>query len=381
MKILILDTMYPRFLRSIGFADTPGVDDTYDALLASLMGTRFGVSDSYSNSLIPLGHEVREVVPNSIRLQGAWAREHGVSLSRGLENLSPSIAARVPVFSSFSHWLPTLQRILLAQVRSFRPDVLYVQDLNVASPSLYKELKKSSGVLVGQIASPLPDIRVLRSFDLLLSSLPNLVDYFRAQGLSSDYLPLAFDARVLGEIEELPRDIDISFVGGISRNHGSTIPLLDEVSRGFPGLALYGYGADSLAQGSALQKLHRGEAWGKDMYRVLGRSKVTLNRHISMSESYANNMRLYEATGMGALLITDKKQNLGKIFEVGTEILAYGNPVEAREMVEWSVSNPVQAAKIAEAGQRRTLSEHTYENVMTRLSAILEKVLGTSGVC
>ena len=45
-----------------------------------------------------------------------------------------------------------------------------------------------------------------------------------------------------------------------------------------------------------------------------------------MAKSYANNMRLYEATGVGALLVTDWKENLGEMFEPGKEVVAYRSP-------------------------------------------------------
>ena len=35
-----------------------------------------------------------------------------------------------------------------------------------------------------------------------------------------------------------------------------------------------------------------------------GIAKITINRHIDVSENYANNMRLFEASGCGALLIS-----------------------------------------------------------------------------
>ena len=50
------------------------------------------------------------------------------------------------------------------------------------------------------------------------------------------------------------------------------------------------------------------------MYNILSRTKISFNRHINVAENNANNMRLYEATGMGSLLLTDKKDNLMKTF-------------------------------------------------------------------
>jgi hypothetical protein len=48
---------------------------------------------------------------------------------------------------------------------------------------------------------------------------------------------------------------------------------------------------------------------------------VALNRHIAAAEGHANNMRLYEATGVGTCLLTDRGSNLGELFEVGREVI------------------------------------------------------------
>jgi spore maturation protein CgeB len=110
------------------------------------------------------------------------------------------------------------------------------------------------------------------------------------------------------------------------------------------------------------------------MYRVLSRSNVTINRHISIAENYANNMRLYEATGMGALLITDRKDNLDQIFEVDKEVLAYSSMDQARDLTLWAIENPSKAKNVAKAGQLRTLSSHTYSATIAQLNDELRKL-------
>jgi spore maturation protein CgeB len=106
------------------------------------------------------------------------------------------------------------------------------------------------------------------------------------------------------------------------------------------------------------------------MYRVLARSRITVNRHIGIAENYANNMRLYEATGMGALLLTEDKDNLRDIFEPGREVETYSDPDQLVEKINTLLrSNRLQ--EIAAAGQARTLREHSYKERMNELLAIL----------
>jgi spore maturation protein CgeB len=102
---------------------------------------------------------------------------------------------------------------------------------------------------------------------------------------------------------------------------------------------------------------------------------LTVNRHIDVAEGFANNMRLYEATGTGALLITDRKQNLGELFREGAEVVAYSSAPEAAEQITYYLEHPEEARQIADAGQRRTLAEHSYPQRMEELLRILNGYL------
>src|SRR5262249_18735062 len=120
---------------------------------------------------------------------------------------------------------------------------------------------------------------------------------------------------------------------------------------------------------------NRGTAWGLAMYQLLQRSKITLNHHINMAESYANNMRLYEATGVGTCLVTDWKPNLGEMFEPGKEVAAYRSPQECRDLINYYLAHDAEREALARAGQQRTLRDHTYERRMQELVELVRKRL------
>ncbi len=130
-----------------------------------------------------------------------------------------------------------------------------------------------------------------------------------------------------------------------------------------------------LAADSPIRKFYRGEAWGLDMYRILNRSRISVNYHIQLSGPYANNMRLYETTGVGALLLTDWKQNLHELFEPDAEVVAYRSTQECVEQIGSLLSHEADRARIAKAGQARTLRDHTYRSRMKELVALVEKYL------
>jgi spore maturation protein CgeB len=108
----------------------------------------------------------------------------------------------------------------------------------------------------------------------------------------------------------------------------------------------------------------------------LRRSQFTLNKHIDVSEGYANNMRLFEATGMGACLVTDWKENLAELFEPGKEVVAYRSTEECLDLLRHFSAHQVERMAIAAAGHARCLAEHCYERRMNQLADILQRRFG-----
>jgi len=111
------------------------------------------------------------------------------------------------------------------------------------------------------------------------------------------------------------------------------------------------------------------------MLRVLARARVCINRHIDVAEGNANNMRLFEATGAGALLATESAPNLGDLFGPGEEVVAYDGEEHLVEQVRALLDDEPRRARIAAAGHARTLADHTYRRRMGQLADVLEQAL------
>jgi len=373
MKILIVDTYHPAFLASL-YAQNDGLAQIdYPTQLKALLEACFGTSDFYSRHLQTLGCDAQDLVVNCLPLQQVWATTHHVPLSH-LAASVPHRMFRLPFVGKFLASLPGLMDVAIAQIKAAKPDVLYCQDLSFFPGDVLLELKKHVRLVVGQIACPLPPASFIKGYDLVLTSFPHFVERLRTQGVASEYFRIGFDARVLDKLGAVEKDIGFSFVGGISRHHGGAIPLLEFLAK-HTDMRVFGYGANSLARSSPIRKRHGGEVWGMDMFRALARSNITLNRHINVAENYANNMRLYEATGVGTLLLTDRKDNLHELFEIGREIVTYASQEEAAELVQHFLAHPQQASDIARAGQARTLRDHTYAQRMAELVPILARYL------
>jgi spore maturation protein CgeB len=371
-RFLIVNTDYPGFLDTL-YAQHPGLEhESYARQSAVRNDSLFGVSDFYPRNLNELGHPATEVCINNRPLQAAWAAEHHLALPAAD---APRLVLRRKILPWIvrdrSAWM---EHVLAAQIEDFRPDVILTHSLCDLRPSFWSRRRSRYRLLVGQVASPLAADIDLTGFDLMLSSLPNFVERFRQAGLRAELFRLAFDPIVLQKLGEPGPPSDVSFVGSLSSHHGGRLKWLEQICRDVP-VQVWGQGVDSLPEGSSIRRAYRGPAWGLDMFRILARSRISLNHHIEVSDAYANNMRLYETTGVGTLLLTDWKQNLAEMFEPGTEVAVYRTPEECVETIHYYLEHEAERDRVARAGHERTLREHTYRQRMAQLVDLVESLL------
>lgn len=366
MKFLVVDAYYPAFVHGF-FSQQPALARRpYDEQWRALMDQCFGTADFYSANLQKLGHEATEIVANCRQLQLQWAREQDMALRRTFWRRVHG----VPVPRLDRDWL---YPVLLAQIKAYRPDVIHLQDPGATPAAFLREIRPYVRLITGQIASPIPPHADFRPYDLMLSSFPHFVQRFRRLGLRSAYFRLGFEPRVLQHLERTETH-EVVFVGGVSPLHKERIQFLEQVARQVP-VEWWGYGADKLSPGSPLRASFHGTAWALDMYQRLHDARIALNHHISVAENYANNMRLYEATGVGSLLLTDDKDNLHCLFEPGKEIVAYRTAQECIELINYYLEHEDTRQAIALAGQQRTLREHTYYHRMQELVDLVKPLL------
>lgn len=353
MRIFLLDTVYPEVLKHMP------ITGDYETSLRSALDFAFGTSDFFSRNLRALGHECVDVIANHHQLQYLWAKSEKWSL--------PAIA--------------------LQQIESFKPDVLFLQDLSFFDASTLRMLGDRY-VLAGQCSCALPRAENMARFDVIFTSIPPHVERFKSLGVRGEYLPLAFESRMLTpsmmeviaiqtstELGFPDRDIDLCFVGGVGANSHwkAGTRMLEAVAERF-NLEWWGYGLDNLGTNSLLRTASRGSSWGRDMYDKYRRARIVLNRHGEVSQGFANNLRLYEASGMGAMVLTEAAPNLAELFPRGT-METYSSTPELLEKIDHYLTHDSERQRIAQAGQEWTLSNHTYQHRMQRVSEVLTECL------
>jgi spore maturation protein CgeB len=370
MRFLIIDTDYPAFLQWLYAQDPSLKHKTYEQQMQVRAESLFACGVSYSSNLRKLGYEAHHIFFNNEHMQTAWAREHGRQINtrwqfRFRRGFVPWLSrAKDP------HWL---YDILTAQIQYYKPDVLLNNYLPL-STAYFRNMKPYVRLLVGSHGSPLPKDRDFGVYDLMLSVVENFVDYFRRAGVNSELLRLGFEPLVLEKLNGAARSIPVSFVGQLTRDHASRQHWLEYLCQRLP-VQVWMPSKHGLRHDSPVMRYHQGAVWGLEMYEIFHQSLITLNHHIDVADAYAGNGRLFEATGIGTLLVTDWKKNLHEMFEPGREVVAYRSAEECAAMVQYYLEHAEEREAIARAGQQRTLRDHTYYQRMQEFVDIVQQYL------
>jgi hypothetical protein len=393
MRILVLNADYPRFLAWL-YRGQPGLENAaYATQMAARTQSLFSVADFYSRNFGALGHAAAEVHVNNPWLQAAWAREHGMIVETaasaaaiGNRALPPWLDRAVAPFKPMLRPLarkvglsPKLdaqaEAILLAQIEDFKPDLVLNQDTFYVDTRLMRRIKGiGNALLIGQIGIAPSRGEDWAVYDLMISQLAATVNFFRGTGVRAEVNHLAFEPAVLDALPAAPvKDIDVSFVGTVSADHQQRIALLEAVA-GRYNLKLFGNPPQALPASSPLHRCFQGEVWGVDMYQALRRSKITLNSHIDMAGREAGNARLFEATGVGAFLLTDYKDNLHTLFDPDRAIAVWRSIGDCIAKIERYLADEPSRAAIAKAGQDRTMTTHTYRQRTREIMEFIAKL-------
>ncbi len=393
---------YEPALASLYLRDPALSQASYDAQLQAFFDNSLVYSDSFSDAMRALGNEAVELISNAENIQKTWAKEHGAPygaddwireiLYAQIEAIQPDVVFVQGLSTDPQNFQPT---------REFRERFPFVR------------------LVVGHsgFVSPLEE---LDGLDAVIGSMPFLRDYYAKSGVTAHMVYHSFDPRSFGRIggdpawrpgySEQDRPHGLSFTGTSGVGHGPThatrywelVHLMlaqplecwldDRTSAAAQAIQpaqmaslVDGLTSSAAQHGAALavqalrdtlaealssdqpflplaglfpERCHA-PVYGIDMLATLGQSRITVNRHTDAMGTSFGNMRAFEATGMGACMVSDAGDNVRKLFEPDTEIVTYESAEEAVEKIQYLRDHDDTRQAIARAGQARTLNEHT----------------------
>ncbi|MDA9404095.1 glycosyltransferase family protein [Bradyrhizobium sp. CCBAU 45389] len=263
---------------------------------------------------------------------------------------------------------PALEAILLAQIEHHAAEVFYNLD-PVRYPSAF--VAKLPGCVKTTLcwrAAPSGHAD-FTAYGAVLGNFPSILDLWRGKGCRAELFFPAHDP-VMDEYGHGERPIDVVFVGGYSRHHRVRARTLERVARLADDhnvvLCLDASRLTRLAESAigrllplerhrrpdAIAAIAKPPVFGRDLYELIGSSKIVLNGAIDMAGTDRGNMRCFEAMGCGALLVSDAGGYPDGMQE-GVTIETYATPEQAAEVISRSLHDWPRSAEIAALGRGR----------------------------
>lgn len=178
--------------------------------------------------------------------------------------------------------------------------------------------------------------------------------------VTARYLPLAADPEVftLGSAARRP---ELLFVASRTAFRETVVRSLES-----PALIIGTDWRDLARDG--IHRIRNRKIRRSALIRLYQCHQAVLNVRNEANVEHGLNQRSFEPPACGALVLNDDLPDLPLCFEPGREILVYRNADELNTLAARVRCDPAFAARIAEAGRRRALAEHTYGH---RVQAIL----------
>lgn len=356
---------------------------------------------SMSENLRNLGVEAFDIFTNAYWLQNQWKIENDCGKS-GAE-------------------------LVLEQIKKIRPDILWLDDTTFIETkwiSYVRETIQSIKIITAEICAPYSseNLKNLKSLDFLITCTPCLREEFLKNGIDTYLIYHAFDSRVFNRLshENSYPKVDLLFTGSLYTGGGfhktrieylekfleSDLPVkifgrADTNSKIFAKMIAYHsintlrkIGAEKVVKYIPYLKNNESfgdtpirfyskkleanlfdPVYGLEQFKLLSKASICFNIHGEIARGCAGNLRLFEATGVGSCLVTDWKENLRDLFELEKEVVTYKSKEECIDKIKWLLHNPSDVQRIRNAGQSRTLKDHTFQIRSNLVNEILTRKL------
>jgi hypothetical protein len=272
-------------------------------------------------------------------LQALWARENGLKTDN-------------------------LELILLAQIEHHRAEVFYNLDPMRYDGAFVAKLPGSVKKSICWRAAPSGNVD-LTKYDLVVCNFPSILNDWRQKGCKVAYFFPAHD-RVMDAYAESRRDeLDLVFIGGFSRHHvkrsealraaastsgiHSRFYLEDSRLTRLANFLPFVPGLSSYRHPEEIRAVRAGPVYGRDAYAALARARIVFNGAVDMAGDDRGNMRCFEATGCGAVLLTDFG-NYPEGFIDGETMVTYSSPRQIPDLIQRLIKDVPWANSIAQAG-------------------------------
>jgi len=376
-KFLRISSIYPGFLKKIK-TDQNLKNLKYEDALEIIFKKKYSVSNFISLELKKKNYECFEIISNANFIQNKWMDQYG---DKKLD-----------------------EDILLQQIKFYKPNIVYIGNINLINEKLIFEIKKMKHIklLIAFHCAPFTKklINSLKNVDLVVTCTYGYQKML-LEKLDKKVLLMkhAFykDNNTNSNLKN--RDINLTFIGSIFINKGlhfDRIELVYELMKNFKNsyiainfsnlffLQFINLILKSIFNFNILKKIKifykliyiycfcKKPVFGIDMYKILKKTKILINTHIEDTK-FAGNMRLFEGTGSGCLVITDNKKGLENLFVKKDEIEVFYDIEDLIKKIKYYLCNTEILTKVATNGMNQTISSHNYSQRISELDEFIKE--------
>jgi spore maturation protein CgeB len=210
---------------------------------------------------------------------------------------------------------------------------------------------------------------LLAPYDALFFKEPHLVERLRATlDLPVYYLPQACNPRWHTPLTEPGTEPYLVIAGG---QYPSRVRLLERLlAKGIP-LKVYGGQFPRWFGETTVREAYTGRYLAREEKSRVFRSAAGVLNTMHPAEITGVNVRLFEAAGAGAAVITEYRSTVPDLFSVGEEVLAYQDFDQLVDLATRLLSEPGLTRSLGDSAASRAHRDHTYD---LRVASILEKL-------
>ena len=257
-------------------------------------------------------------------------------------------------------WLLRLNESFFEMARAFNPDLILSIKGETLLPRYIGKIKNETGA---RLALWFPDdprffnsltSHIAPYYDAIFTSSRRAIEQYKSISVNNvSRLPFACDPKIHKGILDPSNLIRRAlFIGTYSPKRYSFIRKL--VKAGAP-IDIIGskwrFPFDRHVVGASLQ--------GMEYVHKLQSYSMVLNIHQDVN--YGPNMRTFEVTGSGGVLLTDRGEDINDFFLEGTDMLVYDSIEDAALKIKYIIKNPEVSYEIASNAQKKCYQKETYD--------------------
>lgn len=360
LRVVQIEAVYPKYANDF-YARSPHLKyASFDTQIESILASGWSGGQNVVPYMNPSQWQRFYIIPKLVLPQLAWAKQLGIPQSQC-----------------------SLRGILYEQISAIQPDVIYLSDIGSFDFSILDGLKKKP-LIVAWLATRFPPNIPWSQIDLLLSGVSAIRDEALKRGVQAvnDFNSAA------PTFKGLPQNLGscstaragLAFSGSFQRGyHDDREKMLTRLASERPNISIDIYTEQpfSVPLKSAL-RFHE-PVFASDVVATYANHAIVIDGRadFGLQEKRfcrdTSNMRIFEATRAGSLLLTEYAPNLEHMFDIGKEIICFRSEEELIELVTYFErdENSREMQVIARRGLNRVLSSHMVEHRAAEFEKIL----------